>query len=42
MLSRSDNPTLIDLLKHAAEKIQAGFVTSMDGVKCSFLIFEGL
>ena len=36
MLSRSDNPTLIDLLKHAAEKNPGGLCLSMDGVKCSF------
>ena len=36
MLSRSDNPTLIDLLKHAAEKNSGGLCLSMDGVKCSF------
>ena len=36
MLSRSDNPTLIDLLKHAAEQNPGGLCLSMDGVKCSF------
>ena len=36
MLSRSDNPTLIDLLKHAAEENPGGLCLSMDGIKCSF------
>ena len=36
MLSRTDNPTLTDLLKHAAEKTPSGLCLSMDGVKCSF------